>query len=127
SRRETVPPAASMLRCQASLRATSAPICSATVARSIHTATSEIAVANSWRRPASTSARAAVVASEPTIVSGTRWRRPKLVNDSMARSALGLLAGGADPDDVPRQVAALETGNQPGARVELPAAESMTG
>src|SRR6187200_1238072 len=35
------------------------------------------------------------------------------------------LARGTDPDHVPGQVAALEDGDQPAARIELPAAESL--
>jgi hypothetical protein len=42
-------------------------------------------------------------------------------------SAFGLLAFGADPDDVPGEVAVLQTADQPGAGVELPPAESVSG
>ena len=34
---------------------------------------------------------------------------------------------GADPANVPGQVAALQAGDEPGAAVELPAAESVSG
>jgi drug/metabolite transporter (DMT)-like permease len=41
-------------------------------------------------------------------------------------SAFPLLAFGADADDVPGQVAALQTGDEPGAGIELPAAQPVT-
>jgi Rhodopirellula transposase DDE domain len=41
--------------------------------------------------------------------------------------AFGLLACGAGPDDVPGQVAALQPGDEPGAGVELPAPQAMSG
>src|SRR5919108_6474718 len=57
-----------MVRCHASLRATSATICSSTVTASTHAATSDSAAANSSRRPASTSTSTAAVASDPTTL-----------------------------------------------------------
>jgi hypothetical protein len=41
-------------------------------------------------------------------------------------AAFGLSAFGADAHDIPGQVAALQTADEPGARVKLPAAEAMT-
>jgi hypothetical protein len=66
-----------MDRCHASLRETSATICSNTVTASTNAEASESAAENSSPRPASTNARIAVVATEPTIVISVRWRRPK--------------------------------------------------
>ena len=40
-------------------------------------------------------------------------------------SALGLLACRADPDDIPRQMRALERGDQPRPGIELPPPESV--
>jgi hypothetical protein len=66
-----------MVRCHASLRATSATICSSAVTASVHDGALESAASNSWRRPASRNTRTAAVASEPKTVIGARWRRPK--------------------------------------------------
>src|SRR4051812_8593289 len=76
-RRGTVPPAASMLRCQASLRASRATIWSRTATRSTQAAALERASANSCRLPSSTKPRTTSVTSEPTTVIGVRRRRPK--------------------------------------------------
>jgi hypothetical protein len=65
TRRLTVPPAASIDRCHASLRETSATICNSVVTASTQAATPETAAANSSRRPASRIKIAAAVASEP--------------------------------------------------------------
>jgi hypothetical protein len=43
------------------------------------------------------------------------------------RSTFGLLAFGADPHDVPGEVAALQTADEPGAGIELQAAQAVTG
>jgi hypothetical protein len=77
TRRATVPPAAGIVRCHASLRETSAPICSSTVATSTHESAAESASANSCRRPESAHASTAAVAREPTTVMSPRRRRPK--------------------------------------------------
>src|SRR6266511_1440408 len=66
-----------MLRCHASLRASSATIWSSTVTASTQTAASESACTNWCRRPARTNARIAALASAPKTVIAARWRRPK--------------------------------------------------
>ena len=53
TRRATVPPAASIVRCHASERDSSATICSSTVAASTDALTPRSASTNSWRLPAS--------------------------------------------------------------------------
>jgi hypothetical protein len=45
----------------------------------------------------------------------------------LALATFALLASGTDPDDVPGQVAALQPGDEPGTRVELPAAQAVSG
>ena len=77
TRRATVPPAASMVRCHASLRETRATIWSRTVSSSTHQAALASAVSNSSRRPARASTSAPAVISDPAIVIAVRWRRPK--------------------------------------------------
>jgi hypothetical protein len=76
TRRSTVPPAASMVRCHASLRATSARICSSTVTASTDAAAAESAAVNASRRSASSTTRTAAVPRETTIVTRPRRRRP---------------------------------------------------
>src|SRR5215212_5368682 len=71
------PPAASIVMCHASLRETSATTWRNAVTRMIPAGTLDSADVNSSRRPASSKTRIAAVASEPSTVSSTRWRRPK--------------------------------------------------
>ncbi len=77
TRRATVPPAAWIVRCHASLRETSAPICNSTVVASTHHLAAESASANFCRRPENAHASTAAVAREPTTVITPRRRRPK--------------------------------------------------
>ena len=71
-RRGTVPPAVSIVRCQASLRDTSAIAWSSTVATITQAVTLDSAVVNSSPRPASSQASTVAVVSEPTTVSRVR-------------------------------------------------------
>jgi hypothetical protein len=77
TRRSTAPPAASIVRCQASLRASSATAWSAAVAAMTSAEALESASVNSWRRPASSETSMPAVTSEPAIVRAVRLRRPK--------------------------------------------------
>jgi hypothetical protein len=47
--------------------------------------------------------------------------------DPPSRRAFGLLACGLVRDDAPGQVAALQPGDEPGAGVELPAPQAVSG
>src|SRR3954454_10592340 len=113
-----------------------ATICSRTVTASVQPATADSAAAKSCRCPASRNARTAAVPSEPATVSAARCRpagaRPGALAVGgtacpRAQRALGLLAIGADAHDVPGQAATLERTDQPGTRIELPAAEAVPG
>ena len=75
TRRLTVPPAASIVRCHASLRETSATTCRSAVPARTHTEALASAWPNSSRRPASTAASSSATATDTAIVSGVRRRR----------------------------------------------------
>src|SRR3712207_1414605 len=84
-----------MVRCQASLRETSASACSRTVATTTHGVTEERAAVNSSRRPASNQTSRAAVASEPATVSSVRWRYPPAVS---RRSGVARALPPAEPE-----------------------------
>src|SRR4051812_2041868 len=70
--RRTVPPAAPIERCQASLRASSAPTCSTTAIASAQPAGLDSAAANAWRWPESARARSTKAASDPPATTARR-------------------------------------------------------
>ena len=73
-RRSIRPPAASIVRCHASERATSATVCSPAAAARIHHEALESAVAKSWRRPERAKTSAAIVTTAPPMATATRCR-----------------------------------------------------
>ena len=91
-----MPPAASIVRCHASVRASSATICSSAATTSVHSDALASAPENSWRWPARPTTSAAAVASEPATVIVARWRRPNA--RAPAPSAAMRLRGGMEQE-----------------------------
>src|SRR5688500_19014454 len=97
TRRGTVPPAASIVMCHASLRDTSATTCSSVVIAIVHRDALDSAAVNSSRRPARSTTRRAATASEPAIVIAVRRR---LTVAAVLTATAVLALPGPDRDDV---------------------------
>jgi hypothetical protein len=81
------------------------------------------------KSPVSSSSRERVSSQIETPASCKRCSRfivPRSVS-CRCRSTFGLLAFGADPHDVPGEVAALQTADEPGAGIQLQATQAVTG